>query len=810
MWILQRSSRVVLVFFLVGGWLSFPALGGEPDEVRIALVADGSSPAAEELIARIQTEILALAEGEFDVRFGPSQGPEILAGDWTAPSVAEHVEAVLADPEIDLVIAMGAIASHGFCCREELSKPVIAALVLDADLQSLPRAPGGGSGIENLNYLAFPQSIASDIEEFRRIVPFRKLTVVFNRWFFDVLPELASKFAAIVAEQGIEPSLVLVGDSFEDALLQIPDDTEAVYVAPIVHLDRDARRRFYDGLAARRLPSFALFGIAELQDGAFAAQRDVTFYERLARRVALNVQRILLGEPASQLAVTVPDRQRLTINMETARRIDIYPPWEVLAEAEVLNEEPDFVREHSLETVVEEAVEANLDLLAARREVLAGAQEIERARSRLRPRVEISATGLVIDDDRANPIVGQSERTWSGGLTVEQLVYSEPARAGVAIERSLQLGREAAFEELRLDIVLAASTAYLDVLRAKTFERIRREDLRLTRSNLELARVRQSVGTAGPGEVYRWQSSLAQARRALIEAQATRLQAVEAVNRLLHRPLIEGFDTRDVSLDDPGFLTSTGRISSYTGSPRHFGVFSQFQVEEGLGRAPELAQFDAALNAQERALASARRAFRLPRLIFQGSLDETLERGGEGSMTVPGAPDDTNWSLALLGRFDLFAGGARRADVLQAEERLEQLRAERDAVAERLEQRIRATLHQTRASAAGIRLSREAAQAAGRTLDVVADAYSRGTVDILDLLDAQNAALQAELSAADALYQFFIDFLEHQRSVDRFDFFADASDNAAFFDRLDTYFKEVGVDPRPPTVWWRIVPEENE
>jgi len=802
-----RAPTVAAVLAAVLAMLAVPATAELP-VVRIGVVADGPSLVTDQLTGLVRDEIVALTEGELDVRFGPPSGPEVSVGEWNVPSVEARVDALLADPSIDLIVAVGAIASHGFCCRGELPKPVIAATVVDADLQALPRAEGGGSGVANLNYLAFPESVASDVEEFRRIVPFRRLAIVFNRWFFDVLPELVPKFSEIVAEQGIEPSLVLIGDSVDEALAAIPEDVEAVYVAPLLHLDEEARRRFYDGLAERRLPSFSLFGVGELEYGALAAQRDVTFYQRLARRVALNVQRILLGEEAGTLEVTIPDRQLLTINMETARRIDKYPPWEVLTEAAVINEEPDYARELSLASVVEEAVEANLDLLAGRREVLAGAQEVALARALLRPRVGLSATGMVIDDDRANPLVGQAERSWSGGVAVEQLVFSEPAWANVAIQRSLQLGREEAFGQLRLDVVLEAATAYLSVLRAKTFERIRREDLRLTRSNLELARVRQSVGSAGPGEVYRWQASLAEARRALITAQAQRLQAMEAVNRLLGRWLVEGFDTRDVSLDAPELLATLAPLSSYTGSPRHFGIFSAFQVEEGLARAPELARIDAAVTAQERALRSSRNAFRLPRVALQASVDETFEKGGEGSGSVPGTPDDTDWSVALGASFDLYAGGERRAAVVRAEEELARLRLERDALADRIEQRIRATLHRTRAAAAGIRLSRQAEAAARRTLELVTDAYRRGTVDVLDLLDAQNAALQAELSAADALYQFFIDFLEHQRSVDRFDFFVDAADNEAWFERLDAYFAEAGVDPRPPRVWWQAEPEE--
>ncbi len=66
---------------------------------------------------------------------------------------------------------------------------------------------------------------------------------------------------------------------------------------------------------------------------------------------------------------------------------------------------------------------------------------------------------------------------------------------------------------MRLDIAQQTATAYLNVLRAKTFERVQKDNLQLTRSNLELARVRRQIGVSGPAEVYRWESQMAIVRQ---------------------------------------------------------------------------------------------------------------------------------------------------------------------------------------------------------------------------------------------------------------------------------------------------------
>ena len=88
----------------------------------------------------------------------------------------------------------------------------------------------------------------------------------------------------------------------------------------------------------------------------------------------------------------------------------------------------------------------------------------------------------------------------------------------------------------------------------------------------------------------------------------------------------------------------------------------------------------------------------------------------------------------------------------------------------------------------GIRLSRDAAEAARKNLDLVKDSYSRGVMSILDLLDAQNASLVAELGAANAVYDFIVDLMEVERSVGRFTFFMNPDEVESFFKRLEAYF----------------------
>ena len=114
----------------------------------------------------------------------------------------------------------------------------------------------------------------------------------------------------------------------------------------------------------------------------------------------------------------------------------------------------------------------------------------------------------------------------------------------------------------------------------------------------------------------------------------------------------------------------------------------------------------------------------------------------------------------------------------------------RDGLAERVEQNIRSALQDSAASFAGIRLAEDAKLAAQRNLELVTAGYERGAVSLVDLIDAQSAALAAEQRSANAVYRFLRDHIRVQRAAGMVDLFIDPALHESWFVQLDAYFKE--------------------
>jgi len=763
----------------------------EDKEFTIGIVFDGPSQLNNAVLNMIKKEVNELTEAEFDIYFPEDK---IVHGNWNADQVNSSIDKLLADKDIDIIFTLGAIASDNIARRGDLSKPVIAPFIIDTKMQSIP-VKKGHSDAKNLDFIVVPFTTKNTIKDFLSLCEFKHLAILYNKYYLDAIPALEQKTNNIAEKMGIKTTSFKIEKSVDDVFENFPSEIEAVYVSPLLHLTESEFNKLIVELKKHKLPSFSIMGTADVKRGILATNRP-NIFPRIARRIALNLQRILLGEKPHKIEVYFSPGEQLAINMKTAREINVYPKWSVLTEADQIDEEIlESGQSLDLETVINEAVKVNLDLLAQKKSVLAGAENIGIARSNLLPQFDISATGLMIDKDRAEASFGsQPERTGTASISATQLIYSEAAWANLSIQNSVQKSREFELEQIRLDISISAAQAFLNVLRAKTFERIQKQNLKRTKSNLEIARVRESVGSAGPAEVYRWESELATNRNSVIQAIAQSNLARMALNTLLHRKLEETFVCDEENVYSKNLMQSQNTLPKYLGNPYAFGIFKDFMVKEGLKNSPELASLSFAIEAQKRALTSVTNKFWVPTLALQAEYSNQFTKDGAGIDRLPGSPeiDDDNWNVALNLSFPLFDGGSKYAEKRKVSEELEQLQIQYDATAEKIEQRIRSSLYIVGASFAAIRELTLSAEAAAKSLNVVQDSYAQGAVSILDLLDAQNVALVSQELAENAVFDFTIDMMSVERAVGKFYLQLNEEEAREYLQRLEAYYVERG------------------
>ncbi len=119
---------VLLLCTPVTGWAQAPIVG-----VVVVLVGPWERNA--ELMNIFSSEIRDLIRGEFDLQFPDDKRIE---SNFTLAGVSRAVDALLADPDVDFVLTLGPVASAHVCRLGPLDKPVVAAFVLDPEVEGSP------------------------------------------------------------------------------------------------------------------------------------------------------------------------------------------------------------------------------------------------------------------------------------------------------------------------------------------------------------------------------------------------------------------------------------------------------------------------------------------------------------------------------------------------------------------------------------------------------------------------------------------------------------------------------------------------
>ncbi|MGB5334681.1 MAG: TolC family protein [Woeseiaceae bacterium] len=761
----SRSSLQFVAWFIVLG-MAFVALSATPaaaqQSVTVAVVLDGPADRFSFQHQKYIDEFLTLTQSEFDVHI------ERYYGEWTRESINAVLDQAYTNQEVDLVLVTGFVANQVAAIRSAFSKPTFLPQLIDVRLvQGDPDI--GRSGVRNLNYLTAYADFAEDLDTLARIVDYRTLVLMVDAGFSAAIPELRAAALATSAARGI--NLVEVAhDGVDHELLdRVPPETDAIFIAGLPRMPLADFDRLIKAINDAGLPSYSFAGVTDVERGVLVTNSEPRDVDRQARLNALNMQAVMLGERPEDQQTKSIQKEQLTINMATARAIGVSPSFDVLNDAVRLFEDAEVSGDvYGLVEIARLALEQNQDLRAETFGMQAGLQDIARARANLLPQLGASA-GQTLRKDSPSVAAGLfAERSNDATLNLDQLLYSDSASANLRIQKELQRTRLASLREFELDVVLAATTSYYSVLNARSQLAVQENNLRITRANLEFAEDRVRLGTSTRADLYRWQAEEARAQIAVLNARSALSQTWETLNRILHKPQGERIALREATFDEP-FVMTREEFNEMVQSPADYARFSRFYIDRALRQAPELEQLNAQISAKRRELTSQRRAFWLPEFSVGGRYTNNLSQSGLGAGLQAGEGLN-DWSVGIQATLPLFSGGLRKANVSKASFELRQLESLRTSTQERVEEAIRNQLHAAQAAYAQIDLAASAAEASRKNLELVSDAYARGTVNIIELLDAQDSSLIASASAAESLYNFLITIMSVQRAIGGYDY----------------------------------------
>jgi len=454
----------------------------------------------------------------------------------------------------------------------------------------------------------------------------------------------------------------------------------------------------------------------------------------------------------------------------------------------------------SLKEAVQMALANNLGLLASKQQLTAGEAGVRQAKAALYPSLTTSVQQTAIDQDRAEAGFGRApEYRTTASLKLSQVIYAEEIKATFDIQKMLQSALTSDQQGVMLDTILNASASYLGLLRARALARIFEDDLGLTNSNFERAKIRLELGVANKAEVYRWETAQASSRKDLVLARAAVERARINLNMVLNQPLGKEFETVNPTIADSYLMISDPIVFERLKNDTRRKELRNYLSAEALLFAPELKSLREQQAAQRRALKAAQRSITIPSVALVVDGSKHLADDGKGteqlSIEIPGtelqfggAVDEVEWSAAVAATLPLYAGGERFARIKKARAQLAQVDLLYDDALLRTQAAVLSSTADVQASLKNIDLSRDAARASRNNLQLVTESYERGVVTNIDLLDAQFALLSSELSAANTVYDFILEYLRLQRSIGNFDIVSTPEQILQARQRMDLYY----------------------
>lgn len=749
----------------------------------VGIISDGENPKLFEAQTLLIDEIQKASEGEFTVRFPESKRYN---GNFSVERIRSSIEKFQKDPDIDFVLLIGSTASQIALTRPAFAKPTFAPFVYNVSLSGVQKH--NRFSMHNLNYVTTETQLNEEIRKFQKLVSFKKIGIVLEESQYRLFATAANKAVTEAKKQGIELIFIPVNERDKDITDKIPVDLNALMLTSLSSVDTRVRKQWIKTINDRKLPTYALGDGTMIYEGALASSAEKDDLSRRARRTALNMLAVMRGKKVEEQPVLIEQKRQLMINMQTAPAIGVYPKFSVLDNAILFNEtaaekEPKL----SLTTIAKEAIRANLSIIGAKLGVAANKENIAEVRSVLFPQITGEAEYSQQNSDNVYVENGfYAEKSVSGRIKLQQILFSEKALANLEIQKELQVAIDEQQRSLEIEVVKQAMTAFLNVLIAQTHYRIQQDNLTLTQTNLELAKGRVQAGSSDMSDVYYWESAIATARQNVLNARADVEKGKDGLNLILNRKISERFITEPATLDSPVILNNKKVLSELITDQRSFDAMASFFISEGIDNIPQLHQINAQMRAQKRQLLSDKRSYWSPDIIFGADVshifDETRNPGAGINMK-----NETDWQAGVRLSLPLYEGGARKARGTRTQLKLQQLEVNYIDQLRKTEQQIRSDLHMLKASYSSIDLSEEAALTAKKSFNMVRENYAKGTRTMSDLLSAQNTSLIADRESANTTYRFMMDLLQLQQDIGSFNLFVEDSEREKLIKRLELY-----------------------
>lgn len=758
----------------------------ERKQYTIGLLGDQIGKDYQQQIAELKSNIRAVL-GEFatvDFR-------DILLNNYELEKARTNYRQ-LVEEGVDIVLAFGLVNNMALGERDSFPVPTLALGLANADFINIPENQNY-TGINNLNYLVAPVSYYDDLHVFKDLYDYKRLGIVMDKLLMDNIP-FEEYFDEYFEDKEAEYSFIPLDETLNlsDRLLEF----DAIYVAGGYYLTDDEFRAMAAEIMEANLPSFSAFGLEDLERGLMATNQADTYINFYYRRIALNIEAVVKGINPSELPINIDTNRQLSVNFIVANNVDLPLRFSKISTVNFVGnqEEMEFDVRYRLVDIMRGVINENLDLTAERKGLELAEQDVKTAKSNYYPNLNAAASATYTDPKLAEVSVGNNPEFRTLGVAqLDQVVYSESAGAGITISENRLGAQRENYNAFELDQILNGALAYFNALIFKTNVFIQNQNLKTTRKNLEIAQLNFEVGESSKYDELRFRSELASNTIDFLNANRDYVQSIYSLNQLLNNPIEITVDVEDANIGEGIFEGySYDRLKELIDDPTLRPGLVDFLIEEAKNNAPELKNLNFLNQANERNYRLANGGRFMPTVSLSGQYSYEFNRSGAGSEFNPafGSIPQGAYNVGLNLSLPIFNQTRNDINKQSAFIQREQIDIFRSNTELAIEKNINDIITDLMNRIANIEISKIAEEAAREALELTQSSYAEGESLLIELVDAQNTFLQAQLASANANYNYLLAAISLERAIGYYFMLNTEAANAEFMQRANQFILE--------------------
>jgi outer membrane protein TolC len=322
------------------------------------------------------------------------------------------------------------------------------------------------------------------------------------------------------------------------------------------------------------------------------------------------------------------------------------------------------------------------------------------------------------------PIVIQKEEQLDGSVTATVPLIAPSAWYGYASASSSARSSEASFEVTLANVLLGVAQAYYAAAGADELVVARQDAVDVANDTFRVAKARVGSDLANPVDITRAEAALVRAQQDLVEAQNTRNAAYRSLATLLgtHESL---------------------KVTPPADAAADPGTTAQL-VPHALASRPELAVDRASIDA-------AARSSRADAWKWAPTLSAFANARAFNYTGFSG--DKYSWAAGLELDWVLYDGGARDAQRATANAQADEARAQLDLLRDSISDEVANARGTLDTKHKAVESASRARTLASEALRMTRAQYDAGTVKQLDVLEAQDSMVGAEVALAQAHFE---------------------------------------------------------